>query len=109
MYLYNRLDNKKDNSFFQKIKDLDFILLISILALGLISLATMYSTDGGQILFHTKSHFSKFVIFTLLMLTVSFFNIRFWFSLSYIIYIVIIFKNFLSFINFYFFYALKSF
>ena len=90
MYLYNRLDNKKDNSFFQKIKDLDFILLISILALGLISLATMYSTDGGQILFHTKSHFSKFIIFTLLMLTVSFFNIRFWFSLSYIIYIVII-------------------
>ena len=90
MYLYNRLDNKKDNIFFQKIKDLDFILLISILALGLISLATMYSTDGGQILFHTKSHFSKFIIFTLLMLTVSFFNIRFWFSLSYIIYIVII-------------------
>ncbi len=90
MYLYNRLDNKNKNNFFQKIKDLDFILLISILSLGVISLATMYSTDGGQILFHTKSHFYKFIIFTLLMLVISFFNIRFWFSLSYIIYVIVI-------------------
>ena len=90
MYLYNRLDNKNKNKFLQKIKDLDLILLISILSLGLISLATMYSTDGGQILFHTKSHFTKFIIFSLLMLVISFFNIRFWFSLSYIAYIIVI-------------------
>ena len=90
MYLYNRLDNKENKFFFQKIKDLDFILLISILSLGFISLATMYSTDGGQILFHTKSHFFKFITFTILMLVISFFNIRFWFSLSYIIYIIVI-------------------
>tara|TARA_B100001057_G_scaffold115550_1_gene114071 strand:- start:2167 stop:3297 length:1131 start_codon:yes stop_codon:yes gene_type:complete len=90
MYLYSRLDNKNKSNFFQKIKDLDFILLMSILLLGLISLATMYSTDGGQILFHTKSHFIKFIIFTLLMLVISFFNIRFWFSLSYIVYIIVI-------------------
>ena len=89
MYLHNRLNKK--NNFFQKIKELDFILLISILLLGMISLATMYSTDGGQILFHTKSHFSKFIIFTSLMLIISFFNIRFWFSISYIIYIIVIF------------------
>jgi len=30
--------------------------LICILLLGFISLATMYSTDGGKVLFHTKSH-----------------------------------------------------
>ncbi len=89
MYIHNRLNNK--NNSFQKIKELDFILLFSILLLGFISLATMYSTDGGQILFHTKSHFSKFLIFTILMLFISFFNIRFWFSLSYIFYIIVIF------------------
>ena len=89
MYIHNRLNNK--NNSFQKIKELDFILLFSILLLGFISLATMYSTDGGQILFHTKSHFSKFIIFTILMLFISFFNIRFWFSLSYIFYIIVIF------------------
>ena len=79
MYLHSKLENK--NNFFQKIKNIDLILLCCILFLGVISLATMYSTDGGQILFHTKSHFYKFIIFTLLMLIVSFLNIRFWFSL----------------------------
>ena len=88
MYLHNRLNKK--NNFFQKVKDLDLILLLSILLLGFISLATMYSTDGGQILFHTKSHFSKFLIFTCLMLFISFFNIKFWFSLSYIFYFIVI-------------------
>ena len=80
MYLHNKLENK--GNFFQKIKNLDFVLLTCILILGIISLATMYSTDSGEVLFHTKSHFVKFVIFTLLMLIVSFFNIRLWFSLG---------------------------
>ncbi len=88
MYLHSRINKK--NNFFQKIKDIDLILLSSILLLGFISLATMYSTDGGQILFHTKSHFLKFLIFTLLMLIIAFFNIKFWFSLSYIFYFIII-------------------
>ena len=97
MYLHNRINKK--NSSFQKIKDLDFILLFSILLLGLISFGTMYSTDGGQILFHTKSHFSKFLIFTLLMIMISFFTIKFWFSLSYIFYIIVILMLFWT-INF---------
>ena len=88
MYLHNRLENK--SSFLKKIKDLDFILLISIILLGFISLATMYSTDGGEILFHTKSHFYKFVIFTALMLLISFFNIKVWFSVGYLIYLIIV-------------------
>ena len=88
MYIHNRFNNK--NNYFRKIRELDFILLFSILLLGFISLTTMYSTDGGQILFHTKSHFSKFLIFTILMLFISFFNIRFWFSLSYIFYIIVV-------------------
>ncbi len=88
MYLHSRLNNK--NTLFQKIKELDFILLGSILLLGFISLATMYSTDGGQILFHTKSHFFKFSIFMLLMLVISFFNIKFWFSISYFVYLIVV-------------------
>ena len=88
MYLHSRINNK--NNFFQKIKDLDFILLFSILLLGFISLGTMYSTEGGQILFHTKSHFFKFSIFILLMLIISFFNIRYWFSLGYLSYLAIV-------------------
>ena len=61
MYLHRKLENK--GNFFRKIKDLDFILLACILLLGFISLATMYSTDSGEVLFHTRSHFTKFIIF----------------------------------------------
>ena len=65
-------------------------LLICILMLGAISLATMYSTDGGEILFHTRSHFIKFVIFFLMMLVISFINVKFWFSLGYLSYVFVI-------------------
>ena len=43
-------------TFFVKVKNFDYILLICILLLGLISALSMYSTDGGEILFHSKSH-----------------------------------------------------
>ena len=88
MYLQKKLKN--NYSFFQKIKSLDFTLLVCILLLGFISFATMYSTDGGEILFHTKSHFLKFVIFMFLMLVVSFINIKFWFSIGYLTYLIIV-------------------
>ena len=88
MYLHNRIKN--NNRFFSKIKELDFVLLLCILLLGFISFATMYSTDGGQMLFHTKSHLSKFLIFLSLMLLVSLLNIKFWFSIGYLIYLIVI-------------------
>ena len=88
MYLHNRIKN--NNNFFQKIRNFDFILLFCVVLLGFISLATMYSTDGGEILFHTKSHFSKLIIFTFLMLLVSFLNIKFWFSIGYLTYFLIV-------------------
>ena len=50
-------------TFFQKVRSLDYILLICILLLGIISALSMYSTDGGEILYHTKSHLLRFVIF----------------------------------------------
>jgi len=88
MYLHNRI--KGNNNFYKKILDFDYILLACILLLGSLSLATMYSTDGGEALFHTKSHFSKFIIFLLLMILFSFVNIKFWFSIGYITYLVVI-------------------
>ena len=64
--------------------------MFCILLLGSISLVTMYSTDGGEILFHTKSHFIKLVVFTLMMLIISFINIKFWFSVGYLAYLLTI-------------------
>ena len=61
MFQHDRLNNEL--SFWQKVKALDYILLISVFLLSTISLFVMYSTDGGVILYHTKSHFSKIIIF----------------------------------------------
>ena len=79
-----------DLTFFQKVKELDYVLLISVLILSFISLIVMYSTDGGEILYHTKSHFSKLVIFFPLMIIVAFFNIKFWHTFAYFFYLIII-------------------
>jgi len=89
MYHHTKLSN---NSFgiFQKLRNFDYVLLACILLLGFISLTTMYSTDGGNILFHTKSHFVKLVIFTIMMLIFSFINIKFWFSIGYLSYLIVI-------------------
>ena len=77
-------------SFIQKIRSFDYILLTCILLLGLISSLSMYSTDGGEFLFHTKSHIIKFSIFFSMMIVLSFFSIRFWHFFSYIFYIIIL-------------------
>ena len=89
MYQHTRLSNNSF-SFFQKFKNFDYILLACILMLGFISLITMYSTDGGKILFHTKSHFIKLIIFTTMMLIFSLINIKFWFSIGYLSYFLVI-------------------
>ena len=77
-------------TFFQKLKSFDFILLTCIMLLGIISAFSMYSTDGGEILFHSKSHIAKFLFFFPMMIVLSFFNIKFWHYFSYIFYAVIL-------------------
>ena len=61
MFQHTKLNNEL--TLVQKIKSLDYFLLFFIILLGVISIFTMYSTDGGEILFHTKSHFIKFIVF----------------------------------------------
>ena len=46
-----------------KIFSIDYILVISIFILGLVSILAMYSTDGGEFNYHTKSHILRFFIF----------------------------------------------
>ena len=88
MFQEDRLNSEL--TFFQKVKKLDFILLFSIILLSVISLLVMYSTDGGEFLYHTKSHFIKLLTFFSLMMVISFFNIKIWHITSYFIYFMII-------------------
>ena len=89
MYQHSRLKTNR-LGFFQKFRNFDYILLFCIIILGFVSLVTMYSTDGGQVLFHTKSHFTKLIVFTIMMLIISFINIKYWFALGYLSYLVVI-------------------
>ena len=84
MYQHTRLNS--DQNFFQKIENLDFILLFCIIILSTLSFFIMYSTDGGEFLYHTKSHLIKLIVFFILMLVISFFNIKFWHLCSYFLY-----------------------
>ena len=73
-----------------KIFSLDPILFFSILFLGIISFFAMYSTDGGQFAYHTKSHIIRFCVFFTLFIVVSFFQANFWYNSSTFIYIGIL-------------------
>ena len=77
-------------TFFQKLRSIDYILIICILIIGFLSCIAMYSSEGGEISYYTKNHVVRFLSFFLLMIFVSFVNIKLWHSLSYIFYFVIL-------------------
>ena len=72
-----------------KILSLDYVLVVAILVLGIISMFAMYSTDGGEFKYHTNSHILRFFVFFGMFFMVSFISIRFWHETSYIAYVVI--------------------
>tara|TARA_B100000686_G_scaffold138726_1_gene146174 strand:+ start:444 stop:1568 length:1125 start_codon:yes stop_codon:yes gene_type:complete len=84
--MYQRFSYTNQLTFFQKLRSIDYILLLCILTIGGISIFAMYSTDGGEILYHTKNHIIRFLISFLILIMLSFVNIRFWFSTGYIFY-----------------------
>ena len=86
--------NADTGSFFEKIRSIDYLLIIIILILGIISSFAMYSTDGGEFLYHTKSHILRFGIFFVLFLVLSFVQTKVWHRIGYIFYLVILFMLF---------------
>ena len=86
--------NVDAGSFFEKIRSIDYLLIIIILILGIISSFAMYSTDGGEFLYHTKSHILRFGIFFALFLVLSFVQTKVWHRIGYIFYLVILFMLF---------------
>lgn len=75
-------------SFKDKLLSVDYVLVLSILILGIVSMFVMYSTDGGEFKYHTESHIVRFSIFFTMFFILSFIQIRFWHSTSYLIYFI---------------------
>ena len=75
-------------SFRDKLLSIDYVLVLSILILGITSMFAMYSTDGGEFKYHTESHILRFFVFFIMFFILSFVQIRFWHSTSYLIYAI---------------------
>ena len=88
MYIQSSLSDR--STFFQKLRSLDYIMLLCILILGIISSFAMYSTDGGELLYHSESHIIRFVIFFTMMILISFVNIKTWHTFGYLFYLVVL-------------------
>ena len=88
--IYSRSSFYSSLSLKEKISQLDFILLFSILLLGTISIFAQYSSSGGQFDYYSKSHAIRFSIFFILFLFISFVQIRFWNDYSLLIFFILI-------------------
>ena len=73
-----------------KLFSLDPVLVTSIFIIGVISFFTMYSTDGGEFAYHTKSHILRFFIFFFLFFIVSFVSLSFWYNSAIFIYLAVL-------------------
>ena len=88
--MYQRRSISNQLTFFQKVRGLDYVLIGCILVVGIISSFSMYSTDGGEFLYHSKSHILRFIVFFTMMICLSFFTVRFWHSIGYFFYIIVL-------------------
>ena len=75
-------------SFKDKLYSIDYVLVFAILILGIVSMFAMYSTDGGEFAYHTKSHILRFCVFFIAFFLLSFVQIRLWHGTSYFFYII---------------------
>jgi len=81
---------KQNISFRDKVLSLDFILILLILVLGIVSIFAMYSTERGNFDYYTKSHIYRFIVFFIIFLILSFLNITIWFKSAYIFYFIVL-------------------
>ena len=88
MFIQSSLSDK--STFFQKLRSLDYVMILTILIIGVISSFAMYSTDGGELRYHSESHIIRFVVFFTMMVFISFINIKTWHTLGYLFYIIVL-------------------
>ena len=89
--MFEQTSYSEQLTFFQKLRSFDYILLLCIVSIGIISGFSMYSTDGGELLYHSRSHIIRLAIFFTMMICFSFFSIRFWHSIGYLFYAIVLF------------------
>ena len=80
--------NSTSYSFFDKLKAVDYFLIIIVAIIGSISVVSIYSTESGSFSFYTKNHLTRFLVFFSMFLVLSFVRVSFWYRQAYIFYII---------------------
>jgi len=80
--------NTRNYSLFEKLKSVDYFLIIIIILIGAISVFAIYSTERGEFSFYTKNHLLRLLVFFGMFLVLSFVRITFWYKNAYFFYAV---------------------
>ena len=80
--------NSSSYSFFDKLKAVDYFLIIIVAIIGSMSVVSIYSTESGNFSFYTKNHLTRFLVFFSMFLVLSFVRVSFWYRQAYIFYIL---------------------
>ena len=80
--------NTRNYSLFEKLKSVDYFLILIIILIGAISIFAIYSTERGEFSFYTKNHLLRLLVFFGMFLVLSFVRITFWYKNAYFFYTV---------------------
>ena len=80
--------NSTSYSFIDKLKAVDYFLIIIVAIIGSMSVFSIYSTESGNFSFYTKNHLTRFLVFFFMFLVLSFVRVSFWYKQAYIFYIL---------------------
>ena len=80
--------NSNSYSFIDKLKAVDYFLIIIVAIIGSMSVFSIYSTESGNFSFYTKNHLTRFLVFFSMFLVLSFVRVSFWYRQAYIFYIL---------------------
>ena len=80
--------NSNSYSFIEKLKTIDYFLIIIVAMIGVTSIFSIYSTESGNFSFYTKNHLIRFLVFFSMFLVLSFVRVSVWYRQAYIFYIL---------------------
>ena len=80
--------NSTSYTFIDKLKAVDYFLILIVALIGSVSVFSIYSTEGGNFSFYTKNHLIRFLTFFSMFLVFSFIRVSTWYKQAYIFYIL---------------------
>ncbi len=80
--------NTSSYSFIDKLKSIDYFMILVVMLIGCISVFAIYSTEGGHFSYYTKNHLIRLVVFFSMFLVLSFIRISIWYRYAYIFYLI---------------------